>query len=96
MRIHKYKIDKVNEWMSLPISASSIILCVQVQKQNIAHVGEIFAWVIESSNWTCEKEIIAVGTGIEFSEVGMKGDERYIDTVQHEGFVWHIFERINS
>lgn len=92
--IYKYPLEIVNKWFELPIPSSSQILTIQSQNRISSH--KTFIWAIPGEECSFKgsgrKRLIAVGTGIDFSDVGMDGSERYIGTAQNDGCVWHLFE----
>lgn len=98
MKIYKYPLEYINQWFELSRQQDAEFLCVQMQP-HIGHgylqnTGTICAWFkVDETKPLVAREYILVGTGIDFSEVGMAGGEKYLGTVQSNGFVWHLFER---
>ncbi len=87
MRILKYQIDSVG-LQSIPMPRCSIILTAQIQG------GLLTIWtVVDESQEICNRAINILGTGWEFENAETS---RYISTVQHNGFVWHIFDNGES
>jgi len=91
MKILKYPLTHMNEWFELPIPATSKILAFQAQNTNANR--QLMIWAIPGDGTMGPKKVIAVGTGIDFDDVGMDGSEKYIATTQQDGFVFHLFEK---
>lgn len=90
MKILKYPLTHLNTWFDLPIPATSKIIAFQAQNTNAKR--NLMIWAIPGDATMGHKKVIAVGTGIDFDDVGMNGSEKYIATAQDDGFVWHLFE----
>jgi len=84
-RVYKYKIELTGkQQLTLPKSAE--LLSIQVQN------GCIMAWymVDDGDEEKRIEDILVVGTGHKFD----KGNWYYLETVQLDGYVWHIFTEL--
>ena len=80
--IHKYPIRLLEQQtVTMPLSAN--ILCAQMQNRKLC----IWAKVDSDESQTIDRTILIFGTGNPMPMA--HGD--YIDTVQVDSFVWHVF-----
>jgi hypothetical protein len=85
--IYKYPLKILaDETVTIPSGAK--ILTIQFQGSSLF----LWAEVETETNPHGAKRILTVGTGMPLPD----GDLRYITTVQHIGFVWHIYEERTS
>lgn len=85
--ILKYPL-KVTDYQLLEELQVTKILCAQVQDGTICFWAEV-----DSDIDSVNIEVIIVGTGQPMSEMV---NYKYLDTVQLNGFVWHIYTRTLS
>lgn len=81
MRIFKYPL-KIDDQQSVLIPEGAQPLCVQLQDR----VPTLWAIVNPSASGV-QKRIVMYGTGWEYNH----GAEKYLGTIQQDGFVWHYF-----
>lgn len=82
--IHKYQFD-ISDKVTIEMTQGANVLSVQVQD------GRPTMWAMVETNYSLEKKSFRIyGTGHELDLFATEG--RYIGTIQHNGFVWHIFE----
>lgn len=81
--IHKYQFQIAGS-IEIEMPIHSDILSIQLQN------GIPTMWAkVDTSLQMVKRIFVVFGTGHEINSVF---DYRYIGTLQHEGFVWHIFE----
>ena len=84
-KIYKYQIEVTDEQL-VTMPAGAQILTVQAQGDRLC------LWAVVSLGSPEEKRVIQIyGTGMDFPK---HKKCTYIATVQMDGFVWHVFERI--
>jgi len=81
--IYKYKL-RITDCQTIDLPINSHFLSVQVQDD------EICLWVLLDPNSTMREiiEIHIFGTG---NPIKFSNSLKFIDTVQLNGFVWHVF-----
>lgn len=83
--IYKYPLKLGATTLTMPLVAD--ILCVQIQN----HLICLWAEVADPDGPSKSREFVVLGTGHDIPE--RAGTSRmYIGTVQHNEFVWHVFE----
>lgn len=94
MVIHKHPIEIVNRWFKLKLVKGAVPLSFQIKERNYQWASNLVLWEMhdETVTETKEYDFIALGTG-----VNMNLDRaKHIGTATCEGFVWHLFWRINE
>lgn len=83
IRIYKYPLEVV-DMLKITMPKNAVILSVQSQ------MGLLQLWAeVDPIETLTEYTFLIVGTGhvIPVSD----GNRKYIGTVQHNGFVWHVY-----
>ena len=84
--IYKYPLEPRDE-QAVRMPQGAVVLCAQVQN------GQICLWArVWSESESEARTFWIVGTGRPMPE--SKRPPQYISTVQIDGFVWHIFEKV--
>ena len=93
--IYKYEIKAVNQWVYIDLPLTAKILSFQHQPGSIIVDSGLMFWAIVKgdSQESFTRKFIAVGTGIDFSQLEFNGAEMYIGTAQVDSLVWHLFEQ---
>ena len=86
MRVLKYKIPEMVARFTIDMPQNSKILSFQLQD------GLPVIWVLGDDSPGYQKHFTLVGTGIETGN--SLSQSRFIGTIQHGFFVWHLFEDI--
>lgn len=88
MKIFKYDIP-IQNYFELQLPKYAIVLSFQVQKSFDMYFPKL--WVLVNEEEVCvTRKFYLFGTGqdIPHDHYHLK----YVGTIQHEGFVWHLFE----
>jgi hypothetical protein len=85
--IHKYLLH-LESWQTLSLPKNYQILSVQFQ------AGTICLWaLIDNEEQNLEQvTIMIIGTGKSGIQGQYKENYKYLATLQHNGYVWHVFE----
>lgn len=82
--IHKYQFEIANR-VEIEMPAGANVLSIQLQD------GKPTVWAMVETTYSSEKRVFRIyGTGHKLDMFATEG--RYLSTIQHNGFVWHIFE----
>lgn len=82
--IHKYQFE-IADSVVIEMPEGANVLSVQVQD------GEPMMWAVVETTYCLKKKAFRIyGTGHKLDFFATEG--KYIGTIQHNGFVWHIFE----
>lgn len=84
--IYKYEL-KITDSQEVFMPFESVILSAQVQNGKLCLWAEVFP---ETRLGTVTRTILIYGTGNPIDEE----EKVFIDTAQHNGYVWHIFEKL--
>ncbi len=85
--IHKYHLEIVDE-QAIGMPAGAVVLSVQHQ------LGKLVLWALVDTTMHERRRCFrVVGTGDPFE--GYTSDWRHVGTVQMNGLVWHVFERVS-
>lgn len=85
MKIYKYKIDIFKSPLSVPIGWHPVSAGMQ---------GEDFVvWaIVDPTQQLVKKRVAIIGTGWDIDE--SMTDMAFLNTIQKDGFVWHVFAEI--
>jgi len=81
-KIYKYTLELIDHQL-ITMPADAVILCAQMQRGNMCIWAEF-----DTEAHYVKRPIFIRGTGLEFEEPTC---HCYIDTIQHEGMVWHLY-----
>ncbi len=83
--IYKYEL-KIKDSQLVELPWMSNILSVQFQN------GTLCLWAeVDTTTAKIQRTILIFGTG---NPIEDKDDRVFLGTAQHNGFVWHVFEKI--
>lgn len=86
--IYKYEL-KITDYQEVVMPFESVILSCGFQNGTLC----LWAQVVPKDTVKISRRILIFGTGTPI-EGELRYHKRFIDTAQHNGYVWHIFEKL--